>query len=78
MWHPLFDIEWGAKELIPSSGYGFVEDDVTPDVIALILMSCAKGTVDLETMGRLSQLRVEKYYSWGYSARLVLEALADV
>ena len=68
----------GAKELIPSSGYGFVEDDVTPDVIALILMSCAKGTVDLETMGRLSQLRVEKYYSWGYSARLVLEALTDV
>ena len=68
----------GAKELIPSSGYGFVEDDVTPDVIALILRSCVKGTVDLETMGRLSRLRVEKYYSWGYSARLVLEALTDV
>lgn len=67
----------GAKELIPSSEYGFVEDDVTPDAIALDLRSCARRTVDLEAMGQLSQLRVEKYYSWGYSARLVLVALAD-
>lgn len=67
----------GAKELIPSSEYGFVEDDVTPDAIALILRSCARGMVDLEAMGKLSQLRVEEYYSWGYSARMVLDALAD-
>lgn len=67
----------GAKELIPSSEYGFVEDDLAPDAIASILRYCSRETVDLETMGRLSQLRVEKYYSWGYSARLVLDALAD-
>ena len=67
----------GAKELIPSSEYGFVEDDLAPDAIASILRYCSRETVNLETMGRLSQLRVEKYYSWGYSARLVLDALAD-
>lgn len=67
----------GAKELIPSSEYGFVEDDVTPDAIALILRSCARGMVDLEAMGKLSQLRVEEYYSWRYSVRMVLDALAD-